>query len=59
MNISTGHNLNRIASRLNMRPTPTLFGLLVTVLLSYSGVAAGQAGSKESQKFLGYSEDAR
>ncbi len=42
-----------------MRPTPTLFGLLVTVLLAYCGVASGQAGSKESQKFLGYSEDAR
>ncbi len=59
MNSSTGHRSSRITSRLNMRPTPTLVGLLVTVLLAVSGVASGQAGSKESQKFLGYSEDAR
>ena len=59
MKLSTGHKSNRIASTLNEWPTPALIGLLATVLLAVSGVASGQAGSKESQKFLGYSEDAR
>jgi hypothetical protein len=44
---------------LQARPKPALFALIGTVLLLCFSNAMAQAGSKESKKFLDYSQDAR
>ncbi len=53
------HNSSRNPKTRNGWASHALLGLVGIALLVYCNIALGQAGSKESQKFLSYSEDAR
>ena len=50
---------NRTPNTSGRRAASTLAGLAGLALLANCGAALGQAGSKDSQKFIGYSEESR